>query len=81
MTELIRTTHLQAHDATRTSDDDPILVCTLGIRVSAVFHDADDASIYRSPFSLIGRPAESVLGKTYRPMPVNGWISCKTAIA
>ena len=46
MTELIRTTQVQQHDATRTSDDDPVLACTLGIRVSAVFHDADGASLY-----------------------------------
>jgi hypothetical protein len=46
MTELVRTTHVQAHDATRTSDDDRVLACTLGIRVSAVFHDADGGSLY-----------------------------------
>jgi hypothetical protein len=55
MTELIRTTQVQQHDATRTSDDDPVLACTLGIRVSAVFHDADGASIYRSPIKTDGR--------------------------
>ena len=47
MTELIRTTHLQAHDATRTSDDDPILVCTFGIQVSAVDDMARDLYFQR----------------------------------
>ena len=56
MTELIQTSPVQEHGATRIpDDDDPVLACTLGIRVSAVFHDADVASIYRSPIKTDGR--------------------------
>ncbi len=47
MTELTRTNQVQEHAATQTPDDDPILVCTFGIQVSALDEMASDLYFQR----------------------------------
>ena len=47
MTELIQTNQVQEHAATQTADDDPILVCTFAILVSALDEMASDLYFQR----------------------------------